>query len=92
MGRSYGNGRALSDALGAYESAWESSPSARFDPHMQAHLLETAATNSDRLRGRARRLIGQIYQRGEILPALDARIAEVRGDERTRLERLRESL
>lgn len=92
LGRSYGNGRALSDALGAYENAWERSPEVRRDPAMQAHLLETATTNSDRLRSRARRLITQIYAQGEILPTLDRQLESARGDERTRLEQLRRSL
>ena len=92
LGRSYGNGRALSDMVGEYGEALDLSPSVKADSVMQAHLLEASIANTSRLRSAARRIIGRHYSEAEIRPAVERQMARANADERSRLQEVLSSL
>ncbi|MBO6935125.1 MAG: protein kinase [Deltaproteobacteria bacterium] len=88
LGRSYGNGRALTDAVGEYRDAYERDPNMRHDASMKDHLVEASIANTDRLRRAAQSLITTAYGRGEIQGVIQARMGNANRDERRRLEQL----
>jgi len=92
LGRSYGNGRALTDAVGEYRDAWERDPSVSRDASMKDHLVEASIANTSRLRAAARSLITSAYRRSEIESAIQARMGSANRDERRRLEQLQSEL
>lgn len=92
LGRSYGNDRALTDAVGEYRDAWELDHSMRHDAKMKDHLVEAAMANTGRLRAAARALIASAYARSEIEAVVRRRMESANRDERRRLEQVLSAL
>ena len=89
LGRSYGNGRALSDSVGAYEEALARNADVRFDGRLQDHLLQAAVANTASLRWKSKQVLERFFTLEEIRPALERNLARASGDDRRRLQQLR---
>jgi len=92
LGRSYGNDRALTDAVGEYREAWELDHAMRHDAKMKDHLVEASMANTGRLRAGARNLITSAYGRSEIQAVIETRMESVNRDERRRLQQVLNAL